>query len=111
MKPPRVFLTQHSPKIKGRAIDLTPALEYGELVVLLEAGQGEELNGTYAARRMAVMLADISDADYLLPIGNPVTIAIAGALAARFNRGRFNVLKWDNRAGTYCPVTVDLNEP
>jgi hypothetical protein len=103
INPARVFVTQENPKI-----NITPALKYGKIEVLLAPGEEIVLGASYCVNRMDALLRDFSDADYLLPVGNPVAIAIAAALAARYNRGRFNVLKWDNRQHVYYPITVEL---
>lgn len=108
LKKPRVFIVQETPKIRAASPDLLDALNYGELVVLLGVGEGEETTGVYVVNRMNAMLKDFDDDDYLLLLGNPVSIAIASAAAARYNKGRFRCLKWDKRRGTYLPVTVNL---
>ena len=52
---------------------------------------------------------DITDDDYLLLSGDPAVIALAGAVAARNNSGRFKMLKWDREQGKYFPLQADLN--
>ena len=48
--------------------------------------------------------------DYLLLIGDPAAIGVACSIAAYFNRGRFNILKWDRQEGIYYPVEIDLHQ-
>jgi hypothetical protein len=53
------------------------------------------------------VLKDFSDDDYLLAAGDPSAIAVAGAVAAEANRGRFKLLKWDKSNKGY--IRVDIN--
>ena len=46
----------------------------------------------------------------LLLIGDPAAIGVACSIAALFNRGRYNILKWDRQEGMYYPVFIDLNQ-
>lgn len=85
--------------------DLTPAAKYGNLVFLLPPEAGRFSSGLYA-ERMSKLLANYSDKDYILPIGDPAAMMIAGAIAAHKNKGSVNVLSWDRLTGGYLPVTV-----
>ena len=53
-------------------------------------------------------LKNFKDQDYILPIGNPAFVAVAGALAARFNNGRFKMLVWEKRAAQYIETQIEL---
>lgn len=108
LKKPRVFIVQETPRIRASSPDLLDALNYGELVVLLNVGEGEDATGVYVVNRMNAMLKDFDDDDYLLLLGNPVSLAIAAACAAAHNAGRFRCLKWDKKREAYLPVTVNL---
>ena len=55
------------------------------------------------------MLANFSDDDYLLLTGDPAAIALAAAVAARHNSGRFKMLKWDRQEAKYFPLSANLN--
>jgi hypothetical protein len=57
---------------------------------------------------MRRLLSKFTDEDYLLLSGDPVAIAIAGALAADHNQGRMKTLKWDNYEKRYYPLQIDL---
>lgn len=37
-------------------------------------------------------------------------MAVAGALAAKHNNGKFKLLKWDKREMKYYPIQVDTNK-
>lgn len=90
------------------SMDLTPALEYGELVSLLAPGQVALL----PAQMLGALrhgLKDFTDDDYLLPVGDPVAIAAASIVAAEFNRGRVKVLRWDGRARAYMVIPLYID--
>lgn len=92
-----------------RDIDLTPALDYGDLTYLLGRGQLSD-DARQEERELEYHLRHFSDRDFLLLIGDPAAIALAGALAAKHNEGRFAMLKWDRHDEAYYPVFVDLSE-
>lgn len=91
-----------------RFFDLSPALEYGELVYLLPAGQ---LHAADMAQYMATLragLADYTPDDALVPMGDPWAIGAATALAARAAGGTVTVLVWRRRPGKYERITMTL---
>ena len=92
------------------SMDLSPAAEYGELVVMLHLiGKDALLMSVPVVRRIREVLRDFSDEDYLLAVGDPGAIAVAGAVAAEMNRGRFRILKWDGRNHRYLDVLYDVS--
>ncbi len=97
-----VFVVQ-----EPRGINLMPAEQYGELKVLLPPG-----NVAYSAAptvaRLKRGLARFTDNDYLLMVGDPAAIAVAGAVATMLNNGRMKVLKWDRQEMRYYVVEFDL---
>lgn len=118
----KVYVTTHPTRIDRRdgvrrPIDITQAAEYGELVVLLPEGM-LSLTPAPTVRELRYGLRDFTDDDYLLPLGDPALIAMAGALCAFANNGRFKVLRWNRplyndeglvERGGYIPIQVDLN--
>lgn len=98
-----VFVVQES---LGK--NISGAGEYGELKVLLPPGQVAFSPGP-TVRIIRQRLRNFCDEDYLIPIGDPAAIGIAFALAAHFNQGRFNVLKWDRQERLYIPIKVDIH--
>lgn len=83
------------------------AKKFGELVTCCSSGRiGFTPAPTVYALKNA--LKDFCDDDYIVPVGDPSLIAIAGAVAASVNRGRFNILKWDRRTSDYISVTVEM---
>lgn len=86
----KVFVIQDSP---GK--NLEPAKEYGEITIMLD---GHEFSGE-ANKRLTDHLKDFQPiSDYILLIGNPVFIALAGMIVssvAHEHRLPINVLVWD----------------
>lgn len=88
--------------------NLLPAAEYGELEVLLPAGQ-ITLSPGPSVYRLRKKLTHFCDDDYLLLIGDPIAIALAAMVASAMNGGKVNFLKWDKQERKYFPVKSDLN--
>jgi len=76
-------------------------------VFIVQEMRGRDITDT--VRRMIRKLSKFTDDDYLLLAGDPAGIAIASALAAQHNMGRFKVLKWDRLEQRYYPLEVNLN--
>ena len=98
-----VFITQ---EVRGR--DLSDALAFGDLDILIPAKEQVALSAMPTLRRMERKLVRFTSNDYLMLSGDPVCIGIACALAAAANNGRFKVLKWDRLEERYYPIEVDL---
>lgn len=86
--------------------DISPALEYGELEILTKHN-----NNMFASvpmvRYFREKLKDFCDEDYILPVGDPVTIAAVAAVAADINKGYFKILKWDKKQRKYLVVEIN----
>lgn len=89
-------------------VNLTPALRYGELEVLLTHSQSL-LAPVPTIRKLREKLRDFSDDDYLLPVGDPVLMCTVAAVAAHFNNGRVKYLKWDKIERTYFVIQTDIS--
>ena len=98
-----VYITQ---EVRGR--DLSDALEFGDLDILIPAKEQVALSAIPTLRRMERKLVKFTSDDYLMLSGDPVCIGIACALAALANNGRFRVLKWDRIEEKYYPIEIDL---
>jgi hypothetical protein len=98
-----VYITQ---EIRGR--DLSDALEFGDLEILIPAKDQVALSSMPTVRRIERLLANFTNDDYLVLAGDPVCIGIACAIAALNNNGRYKVLKWDRLDEKYYPIEVDL---
>src|SRR5512145_1684489 len=108
----KVYVTTH-PTRRGldgvhRPIDITAAAAFGELVELLPPMM-MSLTPVPTVRELRRGLREFGDDDYLLPLGDPSLIAMAGAACAFANAGRFKVLRWDRQSSRYIPIQIDLN--
>lgn len=101
----RVFVIQETLKH-----NLLPAQAFGELVFLLPPTLQITFSPGPIVTRMERELINFNDQDYLLLIGDPAAMAVAGALAAKHNNGRFKLLKWDKREMKYYPIQVGVNK-
>lgn len=88
--------------------DILAAKEFGELKLLLPPGD-IVLSSEPAVRKLRAGLKNFSDADYLLGMGDPISMMVAAAIAAEINDGVVNFLKWDRRRKSYYVVVVDLH--
>lgn len=80
--------------------DLSPAEKFGELVVLLPPdAQRIDINACKVA--MEERMASYSEDDFLLSIGYPWMLTMAGAIACRETGGLIRQLIWDKRAKDY----------
>lgn len=106
---PRVFITQEDTRK-----NFLPAREFGELEVVLPEGSQVFRNSVPTVAEVRRKMADFSDEDYILPVGDPVSIGVACATAAMVNEGRFKVLKFDRQmyrdrgVPVYYSVEVDM---
>lgn len=98
----KVYVVQEAP---GR--NLLPATDYGTVIVLLPPGN-VAYSSAPTVRRLREKLKDFNDNDYLLLMGDPAAIAMAGAVASDNNRGRIKLLKWDRQEHRYYVVDVNL---
>lgn len=114
---PKVYVLidqKYKDRVTGEMVskfDFSSAERYGDLVFLLASNastRDPETNGD-----LADGLANITDDDYILPVGSPVLILLAGAYAAIADVNRLNVLEWerdrdDRSSGHYLPTTVNI---
>ena len=87
--------------------NLLPAAKFGDIKILLPAGQ-VAYSPAPTVRRLREKLSHFSDNDYLLLMGDPAAIAIAGAVACERNNGKMRLLKWDRQERQYFPIDVDI---
>jgi len=101
-----VYITH---EMRGR--DISNALEYGALKVILPAEIQVIDNPTQ--KKIVVDLIeetpkDFGDNDYLLLSGDPACIGICFGVAALNNNGRVKMLKWDRHEEAYFPLDITL---
>jgi hypothetical protein len=109
---PRVFVPQVPHKRIGNelveAYDLTPAREFGEVVVLTGPSAKPWTNSVLD--EMSEKLLEVTEEDYILMVGSPVMCAIAVAYMSEELNGKVNFLQWDGLRKRYFPITISLWE-
>jgi hypothetical protein len=94
--------------------DFSSASRYGELVFVVDPSLRSR--DPEVSEQLRDGLEDITDDDYILPIGSPVIILLAGvhAALAEANITRLNILEWEwdreKRSGYYFPITINITE-
>ena len=84
------------------------AEKFGDLKVVLPDNRQIVLSSGPLAFKLQQELKDFNDNDYLLLMGDPAIIALAGAVASDVNGGKFKVLKWDRDEKRYYDIEIDL---
>ena len=84
------------------------AEKFGDLKVCLPDNKQIVLSSGPLAFKLQQELRDFNDNDYLLLMGDPAIIALAGAVASDVNGGKFKVLKWDRDEKRYYDIEIDL---
>jgi len=85
--------------------DLTPARAYGELKVLLDK-PNMMLAAVPIIQQLKRDMRTFSDDDYILPVGDPSSIAAVVMVAAQMNRNRVKILSWDRRTQQYIELQL-----
>ena len=88
--------------------NIRSAEKFGDLKVLLPDNKQIVLSSGPLAHKLTKELSTFNDDDYLLLIGDPAIIAVAGAIASKMNGGRFKVLKCDRDEKRYYDIEIDL---
>ena len=88
--------------------NIRSAEKFGDLKILLPDNKQIVLSAGPVAHKLRKELSTFCDDDYLLLIGDPAIIAIAGAIASEMNRGKFKVLRWDRNESRYYDLEIDL---
>ena len=90
--------------------NIRSAEKFGDLKICLPDNRQMILSSGPLTFKLKQELKDFNDSDYLLLIGDPAIIAVAGAIAADINNGRFKVLKWDRNEMKYYDIEIDLRK-
>jgi folate-dependent tRNA-U54 methylase TrmFO/GidA len=88
--------------------NIRSAEKFGELKVILPDNKQIVLSSGPLTFKLIHELKNFNDKDYLLLMGDPAIIAIAGAVVSEINGGRFKVLKWDRDEKKYYDIEIDL---
>ena len=84
------------------------AEKFGDLKIVLPDNRQIVLSSGPLTFKLQHELKDFNDNDYLLLMGDPAIIALAGAVASDVNGGRFKILKWDRDEKKYYDIEIDL---
>ena len=84
------------------------AEKFGDLKVVLPDNKQIVLSSGPLTFKLKHALKDFNDNDYLLLMGDPAIIAVAGAVVSDVNGGKFKVLKWDRDEKRYYDIEIDL---
>lgn len=101
----------HKKELLGQFVpvfDITPAAEYGEIELLIDSSVHIGIAMKPVAEKLRVKLRDFCDDDFILPTGDPAAIGIAIAIAAKYNDGRVNLLRWDRKMRGYIKLAVAI---
>ena len=88
--------------------NIRSAEKFGDLKICLPDNRQMILSSGPLTFKLQQELKNFNDNDYLLLIGDPAIIAVAGAIASENNNGRFKVLKWDRNEMKYYDIEIDL---
>lgn len=112
MEKPTVYIVCEPTRTIGDsklpAMDLSPAAEHGELVVLMPQSQSM-LAPVPTVRALKEKLRNFTDNDFILPVGDPVLIATVAMVASEQNGGKVKFLKWDRHLKSYYVIQVDTS--
>lgn len=115
----KVFVI-HQPAVRDRITgrfrpqhDLTPALEYGEVVNVLPAGAiPQDMTALYCDVFAVLDEHGFSPDDYVLALGDPAAIAVGVIVATEIlhssNQLHMQLLKWDRRMASYVVVRIPI---
>lgn len=87
--------------------NILSASEFGTVEILLPPGQ-IVFSTEPTVRTLREKLRTFNDDDYLLLMGDPAAIGFAAAIAANYNGGSLNLLKFDRQEKIYFPVRSKL---
>lgn len=110
----KVFITQvpnrrdEATKTFVPTVNISPASEYGDIVVMMPANAQFHATGDLIAQmRKHLKDYDYEAGDCIVSLGDPAIVAVAfGMLGAMF--GKFTILKWDKHLSRYLPSRIIL---
>ena len=88
--------------------NIRSAEKFGDLKVVLPDNRQIVLSSGPLTFKLRHELKDFNDKDYLLLMGDPAIIAVAGAGVSDVTGGRFKILKWDRDEKKYYDIEIDL---
>ena len=112
----KVFVINQPQTNNKITYDISPALEYGDIVFIFQNDHPSPSEKTnWAINRAHEVLKNITLDDYLVWAGgDPFSMAICAPIAADYLCGKIRYLKWQKnkrqgeRGGYYAPVTATI---
>lgn len=116
MKKPVVFVTQVPNKKDATTgafvpvVNISPATEHGDIRIMMPATAN-----FFATNDLTLQLNeglkdyDFDRGDSIVALGDPVIIAVVGALLARISPS-FYVLRWDKNLARYVKIKVQIGD-
>jgi hypothetical protein len=109
---PTVYVIQEVMRRDGsgnlvRVHNLKPALEFGNLVFVLDNRRFPITTAPLVAE-LKEKLAGYMDRDFILPVGDPDYIGVVYTIAAERTGGKLRTLKWDKPTQRYLERFWDL---
>jgi hypothetical protein len=113
LRRPRCFILQE-PKRKDRdtgqmvsVMNFGRVSEFGDPVVCFTHHQ-VSLIPHPTKERLKDLLRDFTDEDYIVAVGDPTLIFLAGMVVSDLNRGCCKMLKYDKEARSYTKIQFDI---
>jgi hypothetical protein len=111
MPRPKVFVVQSTLQRDAAGalvpkFDLSPAEKFGEVVFLLSPSAAPWTKSVVA--ELHEKLSYMQDGDYLLPMGNPILMCMAFAIATQYV-DQVQMLQWSGKNHQYTPLTVGID--
>ena len=83
--------------------------EFGDPVVCLPRGQ-MALSPHPTKEKLREVFRDFTDNDFIVAVGDPTLIFLAGMVICDLNRGRCNMLKYDREVRSYLKVEFNIHQ-
>lgn len=110
---PKVFVPQVPSRYDGATrlwiptVNLDNAKTFGELVVMLPPN-ANRMHTAPLVTAVREMMADYTEDDCIVAVGDPSLIAAAACVAVRKAHGKLRLLKWDRMTSSYIAVEMEL---
>ena len=111
-KRPIVYVLQEiaGTRFNSPKINITGALEYGELKFLLPELSQLMWSPGPLIFELRKKLKNYTPKDYLLLVGDPAIIGVACSIVSDITNGKYKFIKWDRQERRYYPIEINLYE-
>ena len=111
-KRPIVYVLQEiaGTRFNSPKINITGALEYGELKFLLPELSQLMWSPGPLIFELRKKLKNYTPEDYLLLVGDPAIIGVACSIVSDITNGKYKFIKWDRQERRYYPIEINLYE-